>query len=92
MKILMITLCLVFVSPVWAAAGNMDIPDADSAAAQLFSQRCSGCHSLPHPGRLDWDHWRSMLHVMKRRMAERDISMPDEEWRQIAGYLKSHAR
>jgi len=80
--------CLTISTPVWAT----DIPDAGSASAQLFSQRCSVCHSLPHPGRLDWPHWRSMLHVMKQRMDERDMSMPVEEWQQIAGYLKSHAR
>jgi len=80
--------CLTISTPVWAT----DIPDAGSASALLFSQRCSACHSLPHPGRLDWPHWRSILHVMKQRMDERDMSMPVEEWQQIAGYLKSHAR
>jgi len=88
MKIFIIVLCLMFTTPVWAT----DIPDAGSASAQLFSQRCSVCHSLPHPKRLDWPHWRSMLHVMKQRMDERDMSMSVEEWRQIAGYLQSHAR
>ncbi len=88
MKIMITILSLMFITPVWA----MGIPDADSASAQLYSQRCSVCHSLPHPQRLDWPHWRSMLHVMKQRMDERDMSLPNEEWRQIAGYLKSHAR
>jgi len=92
MKILITILCLVFTSPAWATALNMDIPDANSSSAKLFSQRCSVCHSLPHPARLDWPHWRSMLHVMKQRMQERDISLPDEEWRQISGYLQQHAR
>jgi len=88
MKIFIIVLYLMFTTPVWAT----DIPDSGSAAAQLFAQRCSVCHSLPHPKRLDWPHWRSILHVMKQRMDERDMSMPVEEWRQIAGYLQSHAR
>lgn len=88
MKIIITILTLVFITPVWAT----EIPDASSASARLFSQRCSACHSLPHPARLDWPHWRSMLHVMKQRMDERRMSMPNEEWRQIAGYLKQHAR
>ncbi len=88
MKILITVLCLMFTSPAWAT----DIPDADSAAAQLFAQRCSVCHSLPHPKRLDWPHWRSILHVMKQRMDEKNISMSNEDWRQISGYLQSHAR
>jgi len=87
MRILITIVCLTFTTSAWAT----EIPDAGSAAAQLFAQRCSVCHSLPHPKRLDWPHWRSMLHVMKQRMDARDVSMPVQEWRQIAGYLKSHA-
>jgi len=88
MRIFIAIVWLTFTTPVWAT----DIPDADSTAAQLFTQRCSICHSLPYPKRLDWQHWRSMLHIMKQRMDERDISMPAQEWRQISAYLQSHAR
>ncbi len=88
MKTVLTLFALLFVSPAWAT----EIPDADSAAAQLFADRCSVCHSLPHPGRLDWPHWRAMLRVMKQRMDERGMEMPNNEWRQIAGYLESHAR
>jgi hypothetical protein len=76
-----------FTMPAWAT----EIPDADSAPAQVFSKRCTACHSLPHPARLDWEHWRSMLHLMKQRMDEKDISISVEEWQQISSYLKSHA-
>ena len=88
MRMLLALLCLFFSTSVSA----MDIPDAASPAAQLYVDRCSTCHALAHPARLDWPHWRSMLHVMKLRMSERGMEMPDEEWRQIAGYLKQHAR
>ncbi len=88
MKTVITVLTLLFTSSAWAT----DIPDAGSASAKLFAERCSICHSLPHPGRLDWPHWRSMLHAMKQRMKERGMEMPNEEWRQIAGYLQSHAR
>jgi len=89
MKILITVLCLMFTAPAWAT----EIPDADSAAAQLFAQHCSACHALPSPRRLDWSHWRNILHMMKQRMDERGVSEPPpDEWRQIAGYLKSHAR
>ena len=88
MKTIVAMLLLTCTTPAWATA----IPDADSAAAQTYTARCSVCHSLPHPARLDWAHWRHMLHVMKQRMAERQITLPDEDWRQIAGYLQSHAR
>jgi len=75
-----------------ASGWSMTLPDAESAAAKQFASRCSVCHALPHPKRLDWPHWRHMLRVMKRRMAERDMTLPDDAWRQIAGYLKHHAR
>ncbi|MDX8412831.1 MAG: cytochrome c [Mariprofundales bacterium] len=71
---------------------GMDLPEAERSAAKLFAARCSVCHALPHPKRLDWPHWQHMLRVMKQRMAERDISMPNEEWHQIADYLKRNAR
>ncbi|RMH62314.1 MAG: hypothetical protein D6678_01380 [Zetaproteobacteria bacterium] len=76
-------------------AGNawaMDLPEADSEAARLFAARCSACHALPHPKRLDWPHWRHMLRVMKRRIEERGVDMEGAEWRQIAAYLRRHAR
>jgi len=88
MRKLLLMLSIMFASPLQA----MDLPDADSAAAQLFSERCSTCHALPHPKRMDWPHWQHMLRVMKRRVDERGMDMPAEEWRMIAGYLKEHAR
>lgn len=88
MIIIITILCLMFTMPAWAS----DIPDADSASARVFSQRCSACHSLPHPARLDWEHWRSILHLMKQRMDEREMTIPTEDWKQISSYLKQHAR
>ena len=85
------TLCII----VLLAASNgwaMDVPDADSAAAKLFASRCSVCHALPHPKRLDWPHWQQMLRTMHQRMTEKGMAMLDGEWRQIATYLKQHAR
>ena len=85
----MLAVAFVAAGPAW----GMDLPDADSAGARLFAARCSACHALPHPKRLDWPHWRHMLGVMRSRMHERGVPEPTrEEWRQIAAYLKAHAR
>jgi len=85
----MTMLIIMFWSPaLWA----MDIPDANTPAAKMFQERCSVCHALPHPSRLDWAHWRHMLSTMKQRMNERGMTMKQDEWRQIAAYLKLHAR
>jgi len=76
-------------SSAWAA----DLPEADAPGARLYAEKCSICHALPHPKRLDWPHWRHMLGVMRQRMHERDVPEPTkDEWRQIAAYLKAHAR
>jgi len=88
MRKLLFVLMLMMSYPVWA----MDLPARDSKAAQLFAERCSACHALPHPRRLDWVHWQHMLHVMKLRMEERGMQMTPEEWKTIASYLKDHAR
>ena len=74
------------------AALAMDIPDPQTPAAKLYAARCAACHALPHPKRLDWPAWRHMLHVMERRMQEHGMQMSDAEWRQIAAYLRRHAR
>ncbi len=73
-------------------AAAMEIPEADSPDAKLFAARCSICHALPHPKRLDWPHWRHILKLMHRRAKERGVNIPPEEWRRIAAYLKRHAR
>jgi len=89
MKKIMLMIVFSFTIPAWGA----EIPDADSAAARIFVQKCSVCHAMPYPERLDWPHWRHMLGLMRQRMNERGVAEPTkEEWRQIAGYLKSHAR
>lgn len=74
------------------AAMAMDIPDANSPAARLYAARCTACHALPHPKRLAWPAWRHTLHLMKQRMQERGMQLRADEWRQIAAYLRRHAR
>ena len=85
---------LMLIAMLWTvpASAATPIPDADSPGGKLYAARCSACHALPHPKRLDWPRWRHMLGVMKQRMNERGMRMRDEEWRRIAAYLKSHAR
>ncbi len=70
----------------------MEIPDAHSPVARLYAERCAACHALPHPKHLAWPAWRHTLHLMKQRMNERGMQMRADEWRQIAAYLRRHAR
>ncbi len=77
----------------WAASAHaMEIPDAGTPEAKAFAARCSLCHALPHPKRLDWARWRAMLAVMQRRAKERGVEIPEADWRLIARYLQRHAR
>jgi len=86
-------LLLLSLSAVSSGALATDIPDAESADAQVYMQTCAACHVLPHPGRLDWQGWRDMLYLMDRRMDERGFDKPSSaEWQAMARYLKSHAR
>jgi len=87
MRILLTIFILTLSANAWAT----DIPDADSPAAKIFVSRCSACHDLPHPKRLDWTHWRHILGLMKMRMDERKVMMSDADWRQVSAYLKQHA-
>jgi hypothetical protein len=89
-KNILLLLCLTGLS---STALAIDIPDAESADAQVYMQTCAACHALPHPGRLDWQDWRDMLYLMDRRMDERGFDKPSqEEWQAMARYLKSNAR
>ncbi len=89
MKTLMMIVLLSVASPAW----GMDIPDADSAGGKLFAQKCSVCHALPSPRRLNWMYWQHILGLMKERMDERGVPEPSrKEWKLIASYLKAHAR
>jgi len=78
---------------VTSAFAGMPIPDADTPQAKVYAARCSVCHALPHPKRLDWEHWRHMLDVMDTRMAQRGMpALSDEDRRMISAYLEHHAR
>jgi len=70
-----------------------EVPDAKSPDARVYAMHCAACHSLPHPGRLDWQQWRNILYEMEKRMDERGVDKPTpEQWQAIARYVKSHAR
>lgn len=78
---------------VGCAGAPTPIPDAESAAARLYVEKCSVCHAAAHPKRHTYDEWQHMMTLMEQRIAERDmdpLSMEDKE--QILNYLKENAR
>ncbi|MDT8376552.1 MAG: hypothetical protein RQ867_07400 [Mariprofundaceae bacterium] len=77
-------------TPVYATT---PIPDADSPQAEIYVEKCSICHVLPHPKRLSFSGWKHMLKLMDQRMEERNMSpLEPEEHEAIKTYLKRHAR
>ncbi len=69
------------------------LPEPDSAGAQLYRQRCSGCHRLYHPGLLTPEMWQFMLARMDTEFAR--LGRPplaETERRTILDYLDTHAQ
>jgi hypothetical protein len=43
------------------------LPKEKSADAQVYIKRCSVCHAIPHPSRLNFHHWKDKIAVMKNK-------------------------
>ncbi len=41
------------------------LPEEKSADAQVYIKRCSTCHPIPHPSRIDFHHLKDKIAVMK---------------------------
>ena len=75
------------------ATSPTPLPDAQSAAAQLYAKKCGACHSVPHPTRNTIAQWRHLMEVMKLRMAEQNVAaLSMDEEQAILSYLEQHAR
>ncbi len=73
--------------------GGTSIPQAGTADAQVYIDRCSSCHVLPHPKRLGYEGWTAVVAVMEKRIAERGMLPLDEQERQsILDYLRRNGR
>ncbi len=69
------------------------LPEPASEGAQLYRQRCSGCHRLYHPGLLTPEMWQFMLARMDTeflRLGRPPLS--ETERRTILDYLDTHAQ
>ena len=69
------------------------LPEPDSVGAQLYRQRCSGCHRLYQPGLLTPEMWQFMLARMDTefvRLGRRPLSATER--RTILDYLNTHAQ
>jgi cytochrome c2 len=65
------------------------LPEEKSADAQVYIKRCSTCHTIPHPSRLKFHHWKDKIVVMK------DKQMPvikHKEKESILSYIKTQSK
>ena len=75
------------------ASCNAPLPEPESESAQLYTQRCSGCHRLYHPGLLTTEMWQFMLVRMEtefQRMGRPALS--ESEKTTILEYLSTHSQ
>ncbi len=80
---------------VWVSLTGCEaaLPEPDSEGAQLYRQRCAGCHRLYHPGLLTSEMWQYMLTRMDGEFAR--LGRPplaDPERHIIFDYLNAHAQ
>lgn len=80
-----------------------NLPDPQSAGAQLLARYCTQCHELPGPGMHTADQWPSVVDRMNQRMRMmsgrgmmgmmHDIKAPsDNELQTLVRYLQTHAK
>ena len=68
------------------------LPEPESAAAQLYQQRCGGCHRLYAPGVLKFEMWKLTLQRMQGEMARRGAKpLSPEETTVLLDYLQRHS-
>lgn len=71
---------------------NPALPEPESAAAQLYGQRCGGCHRLYAPAVLKFEMWKLTLQRMQGEMARRGAKpLTPEETTMLLDYLKRHS-
>lgn len=67
-------------------------PETESASAQLFLQKCNGCHVAPKPGSRSAKAWSTVVQRMQMRMRAKGVTpLNNEELTEVLDYLQRHA-
>jgi hypothetical protein len=68
------------------------LPDPQSAGAQIYQVRCSPCHRLFEPGLMTRAMWEMQVDRMQPLMVRRGVNpLTEQERYLIMSYLSSHA-
>jgi hypothetical protein len=77
---------------VWGIGCDASLPEPESPAAQLYRQRCSGCHRVYAPGILTAEMWTFMVGRMEQQMQRSSLPpLRTEEKQTILEYLRKHS-
>ncbi|MFI5366670.1 MAG: hypothetical protein ACHQ4J_13720 [Candidatus Binatia bacterium] len=68
------------------------LPEPDSPGAQLYSERCDGCHRIFAPSTLKYEMWKVQVGRMQGELARRGLPpLTSEERATVLDYLKRHS-
>jgi hypothetical protein len=67
------------------------MPEAGSADAKLYVERCSGCHPAYRPEVLKAKMWETMVARMEIEMSRRGLALAPPDRDAILAYLKRNA-
>ena len=74
------------------AACNAKLPEPDSPAAQLYANRCDGCHRIYAPGAMTYEMWKFQVERMQGEIVRHGLPpLTTEERDLVLGYLKRHS-
>ena len=65
------------------------LPEERSADAQVYIKRCSTCHTIPHPSRLNFHHWKDKIAVMKNKQMP---VIKAKEKESVLSYIKTQSK
>jgi hypothetical protein len=74
------------------SCGAGSLPEEGTPDVTLFRNKCTVCHSWPHPRRHNVREWDHYLGLMKTHMKNRGLSIEPQEMETIRAYLHRNAR
>ena len=74
------------------SCGAGSLPEEGSPDVALFRNKCTTCHSWPHPKRHNVREWNHYLTLMETHMKSRGIPFEPQEKEIIRAYLHRNAR
>ncbi len=65
------------------------LPEERSADAQVYIKRCSACHAIPHPSRINFHHWKDKIAVMNNKQMP---VITAKERKSVLSYIKTQSK